>query len=543
MATNNLKFFHVSSLPNKDAAVVGGIYFDTTKGEISVYNGTDWEKYSGNVKNVTYTPLSEDKTTGNAVGGTLTITYFDNSSVTLDFSDVASKSQVATDIATALNTAKTYADNITVNGKGQTAQNITVGGADIKLTDYAKPDSTSAITVEDSVNSAIGKLEKKIENTTTGALTEVEAGNGISVTEKSGNKQTISVNIDSASETFLTVGAAGLKLSGVQDAIDTKIAGLKADDTAVTGKYVSSVSEANGVISVTRADLPVTGIATDDKILSLTDFKIGADLSLTYDSTAKKIYLYGKDSTDASKAISTIDCTDFIKDGMLNAASYSDATKKLTLSFNTDAGKENIDVDLSKLVDTYVAGDGLDLVTTGVTHPTFKIKKNGNSDYLSVTSDGLAFSDAAIHTKIDNKITAAINDLNGDPSNDAADSGDTASSQIKVQVTEVAGKLTGVAVTAPIFATPADISGVEVELIGSDKDASTADTIWGAKKYAEEKASSALATANTNITNAIQALDKTVNQTASATEGLTLQVVQEDGLLKSVSGSMNWCEW
>lgn len=542
MATNNLKFFHVAGLP--ETGVTGGIYFDTDKGEISVWNGTAWEKYSGNVKDVTYVPLSVGED-GTAVEGTgiLTITYFDKSTAILDFSDVASKSQVATDIASALATAKTYANNITVNGKGQTAQNITVGGADIKLTDYAKPDSTSAITAEDSVNSAIGKLEKKIENTTTGALTEVEAGNGISVSKKSGNKQTISVNIDSASETFLTVGAAGLKLSGVQDAIDTKIAGLKADDTAVTGKYVSSVSEANGVISVTRADLPVTGIATDDKILSLTDFKIGADLSLTYDKNAKKIYLYGKDSTDASKAISTIDCTDFIKDGMLNAASYSDVTKKLTLSFNTDAGKENIDVDLSKLVDTYVAGDGLDLVTTGVTHPTFKIKLNGTSEYLTTSTNGLAFNDNAIHTKIDNKITAAIGDLNGDPSNDAADSGDAASSQIKVQVTEVAGKLTGVAVTAPIFATPADISGVEVELIGSDKDASTADTIWGAKKYAEEKASSALATANTNITNAIQDLDATVDQVASETEGLALHVVETDGKLTSVSGSMNWCQW
>ncbi len=61
--------------------------------------------------------------------------------------------------------------------------------------------------------------------------------------------------VDPASETFLTVGADGFKLSGVQDAIDDAIEALDYTDTASTGQYVSKVDEADGVISVTRANV------------------------------------------------------------------------------------------------------------------------------------------------------------------------------------------------------------------------------------------------------------------------------------------------
>lgn len=44
---------------------------------------------------------------------------------------------------------------------------------------------------------------------------------------------------------------------GLGGMIDSKIATLDVDDTAVSGQYVSSVSETDGKITVTRADLPV----------------------------------------------------------------------------------------------------------------------------------------------------------------------------------------------------------------------------------------------------------------------------------------------
>lgn len=537
--TNNLKFFHVTSWPEA-GAVTGGIYFNKTTGEIAVWNGTDWEKYSGIVKSVVWSGSPANDS------GSLVITNFDNKSTTIDFSDVASKKDVIDRIATALQSAKTYSDAKKINGL--TGPEITLTGADVALTGYKKAETSSAITATDTVNTALGKLEKAIEATGGDALTHITAGNGIDVTNKADHNQTISVKIDTASENFLTAGADGLKLSGVQNAIDTAINNLDSPDEAVDNQYVSSVSETNGKIAVKRTNLPVIGVADGDKILSLSSSKIGAGLSIEYNSTDKKIYLYGSEKDEAHK-IGEVDCTDFIKDGMLDNATYDPTSHNLTLTFNTASGKEAIDVDLSKLVDTYKAGEGLALVTTDVDHPTFKINLDNNSSYLTIVDGKLRFDDTTLHTKITGDINTKVNALNATKSNatTATHSGSEPSSQIKVEVSEAAGVLTGVTVTAPVFAKPSDITAAETKLIGSNStDTKSSDTIWGAKKYADDKATAAQTNAESYTDEAIQALDATVDQAADATgnaTGLALQVVQENGKLKSVSGSMNWCEW
>ena len=130
MATNNLKFFHVTSWPEAASAVTGGIYFNKTTGEIAVWNGTDWEKYSGTVKSVVWS--------GSPAGdsGSLVITNFDGSHTAIDFSDVASYKTVTSDIATALAAAKAHSDAKKINGK--TGSDITLTGADVALTGYKK---------------------------------------------------------------------------------------------------------------------------------------------------------------------------------------------------------------------------------------------------------------------------------------------------------------------------------------------------------------------------------------------------------------------
>lgn len=63
--------------------------------------------------------------------------------------------------------------------------------------------------------------------------------------------------VDSTSESFLTVGAGGFKLAGVQDAIDDAIEALDVtDDTAVAGQYVAAIEETDGIVAVkTRANV------------------------------------------------------------------------------------------------------------------------------------------------------------------------------------------------------------------------------------------------------------------------------------------------
>lgn len=76
----------------------------------------------------------------------------------------------------------------------------------------------------------------------------------------------VSVKKDSTSEDFLSVSSNGVKVSGIQDEIDaaktaataytnTQIEALDYTDTAVAGQYVSEVDEADGVISVQRANV------------------------------------------------------------------------------------------------------------------------------------------------------------------------------------------------------------------------------------------------------------------------------------------------
>ena len=74
-------------------------------------------------------------------------------------------------------------------------------------------------------------------------------GQGLEFGSESGENKSIKVKIDTTStgaETFLSVGADGLKISGVQDAIDTAIAALDYTDTAVAGQVVTAVSTADG---------------------------------------------------------------------------------------------------------------------------------------------------------------------------------------------------------------------------------------------------------------------------------------------------------
>jgi hypothetical protein len=106
-------------------------------------------------------------------------------------------------------------------------------------------------------------------------------GNGIDITDK-----TISVEVDAASEAFLTVGAGGVKLSGVQTAIDTAkgeaiaaiapaIAALDAD---VTSAATYTVTDEEGTestvnhkvrVQVVEVDGVVTGVnVTESDIAS-----------------------------------------------------------------------------------------------------------------------------------------------------------------------------------------------------------------------------------------------------------------------------------
>ena len=114
--------------------------------------------------------------------------------------------------------------------------------------------------------------------------------------------------VDPQSEAFLTVGADGFKLSGVQDAIDaaktaataytqSEIEKLDYTDTAATGQYVTEVNEADGVISVSRANV-------SEAVLN--NYAKGSDATaVAATDTVNKAISKLENQVDAAKAAAT----------------------------------------------------------------------------------------------------------------------------------------------------------------------------------------------------------------------------------------------
>ena len=117
-----------------------------------------------------------------------------------------------------------------------------------------------------------------------------------------------------------------------------------------------------------------------------------ASLSLKWahsdaDGRKDEIQLIGKNNT----VISSIDVADFIKDGMLDSIVFDTTdpnNPKLVFTFNTNAGKEVVSVNVKELVDVYVAGNGVDINNNVI---SIKVDSTGEA-FLTVSADGLRLS-------------------------------------------------------------------------------------------------------------------------------------------------------
>lgn len=197
-------------------------------------------------------------------------------------------------------------------------------------------------------------------------LAESEFKNGLQV---NGNGE-VSVKIDTTSETFLTVGEGGVKLAGVQNAINTAVStaveNLDVDDTAKDGEYVSQVSETNGKIAVVRAnvsDAVLNGYAKGDKptstAIAATDDVKGALAKLEH-------------QVDAAKAAATtkvaIDNT--VSHLTLASSTAADGSTTYTIGESDIASKTALDAEITarKAVDgqdgkKYAANTGTNYIS------------------------------------------------------------------------------------------------------------------------------------------------------------------------------------
>lgn len=377
-----------------------------------------------------------------------------------------------------------------------------------------------------------------------------------------------------------------------QTTADSKIASVTGDTTvkAETSNHAVTLSlatsdkgnvkftqDADGLsANVTIPAATVTGVAANDKVLSLTDKLVSATVGLDYgDATTealngkKAIKLVGKEGV----VISEIDASAFIKDGMIQSVAFDTETKHVTITFNTAAGREPIDVDLSTLVDTYKAGTGLSLAKDGTfsvntttiatveqattlanaAEQAAKTHANGlkeaidaytvNGKKLSespVVLDGSMIAVGGTGAHKTANLDTTVEDIYGKISDAAAggvlsfggQSGDITLATAGTNNGDVNLTMTGKALSASIVglgsaafteSSAYDTKGAAADVLGKSTDKSTEKTVYGAIALANEKATPGL-------------VDEKI--TAAGTKYATAaQGTKADNALQSVSAS------
>ena len=156
----------------------------------------------------------------------------------------ADKVKLDTTLPNLINSNKTTIDNYTVNGI-KISTNPVVTGANTKVTGYSKPTTTGAIAATDSINGALGKLEKKLDDEVTNRTNAV-------------SNLTNTVNNNKTTIDNYTVG--GIKISA-----NPKVA--NGTNTTVSTANSTITWSLNSTISLTRVNASSGFYQTSDKRL------------------------------------------------------------------------------------------------------------------------------------------------------------------------------------------------------------------------------------------------------------------------------------
>ena len=196
-------------------------------------------------------------------------------------------------------------------------------------------------------------------------LAEAEFKNGLEVSSVDG---TVSVKIDEASEAFLSVSESGVKLSGVQNAIDSKVSGLNADvSSAEGGKVKVNVVEAAGVITgvtVTESDIASAKELDDLEALVGTTSDTAAQAT-AFGKAAEAKAAAGKALTDAQtyadNAIKALNVTDTAV-----AGKYVSAINEVDGKIQVPRADLPVDTLISGSTNGTVAFNGTDVAVAGL---------------------------------------------------------------------------------------------------------------------------------------------------------------------------------
>jgi hypothetical protein len=132
-------------------------------------------------------------------------------------------------------------------------------------------------------------------------LADTEFGNGLKV-----NNGTVSVKVDSASESFLTVGTEGVKLSGVQDAINSAKTEINGSIEAISKTVTDNKTACDKALADAKTEINNT-ISAINKAIA--DNKAACDKALT-DAITAEVTRSNKYVDDKFNSIQFVETTD-----------------------------------------------------------------------------------------------------------------------------------------------------------------------------------------------------------------------------------------
>lgn len=198
--------------------------------------------------------------------------------------------------------------------------------------------------------------------------------------------------------------ASGSALQDAKDYTDSAIEALDVTDTAVAGKYVSAVSEANGKITVTREDLPtLSGGATGTDVKPVKSVTVSGH-TITVTTVAEDL------ATKANLDRTNSNLTNHINDDVKHITAYERA------SWNDAASSIN-----AFLKDSYMGGQAIDTLieiqeflkddTTGTQALTQTVNKSAKTVTLSDTeTTGWSVASDKSYVEATQTVTTTAND-------------------------------------------------------------------------------------------------------------------------------------
>lgn len=250
---------------------------------------------------------------------------------------------------------KTNIDNYTVNGF-KISTNPVLDGADIKITGYTKPSTTGALAAADSVNGALGKLEKKLDDEVTSRTNAVSnLTNTVNSNKSTIDNYTINgAKISTNPKITVTVGGSGnaVTTASFSGTVLTLTKGATYNNyshpagsgaSKSTGLYkfsTDSTSHISGVTAVTKSDITALGIPSSDTNTTYSFSSGNGGFTVTSSGGSSQTVSIGKPSTagTADKVANTLTFTGYQSKSYNGSAAVSVAIPSKVSDLTNDSG-------------------------------------------------------------------------------------------------------------------------------------------------------------------------------------------------------------